>query len=208
MRYFNTLPTVISLDQNNNLFSLKNLVTRAQLLPELSKNPLLFYQYTIQDGDTPESIAYKYYDDQYRYWIILHGNNTMDPQADWPLDSQQFLDYLNDKYSAIATENDMSVVQYVNETIHHYEQWITTTDNTSLTKSLKTVEIDQTTYTNLQETTQTKTWSDQSVTQQIQKVAVSLYDYEFQLNEDKRNINIIQAQYASDMEKTLQNLMS
>ena len=80
MKYFQTLPTVVNVDSNNNLYSLKNIITRGILLPELSRNPMLFYQYTIQDGDTPENIAYKYYNDPYRYWILLYGNNTIDPQ--------------------------------------------------------------------------------------------------------------------------------
>lgn len=218
MKYFQTLPTIINLDSNNTIYTLKNLLARTTLIPELSKNPMFFYKYTIQDGDTPESIAYKYYGDQYRYWLVLIGNDIFDPQFDWPLNSQQFEHYITEKYrndtanSLSVSANTVTTSQvfaYVNSETHHYEQVIISTDNSTAIKSQKTVQIDETTYNDLDVGSETYTFTGgETVTQETQKSVVSLYDYEFNANEEKRQINIIQDRYAKDVEKALAKLMS
>ena len=172
----------------------------------MAKNPLLFYAYSIQDGDTPEIIANKYYGDPFRYWITLFGNpNIMDPQADWPMDSRQFLIYLNDKYGEVSNNN---VLSYVQGTVHHYEKIITTIDGDTGTTAIKTVEVDFNTYTLLMPSTQIQTFSNGStITYTISKNAVSIYDYENDLNESKRNINLINSSYANQVESRYQALM-
>lgn len=79
MLYFDTLPKILMDDQNGNPILLTNLVSRAALIEDLKNNPMLFYKYTIQEGDTPEIVAEKYYGDAYRYWIVLYSNELMDP---------------------------------------------------------------------------------------------------------------------------------
>ena len=61
MKYFNTLPTIINVNDNGSAQVLKNLVVRNNLIDTLSNNPLVFYKYTVQEGDSPEIVAYKYY---------------------------------------------------------------------------------------------------------------------------------------------------
>lgn len=209
MKYFNTLPLVSKLDKNENIYQLTNLVNRVEFLPQLSRNPMLFYQYTIQDGDTPESIAEKYYDDAYRYWIVLLANNIQDPQTDWPLRTEQFQIYLNDKYQSAANTANQNVNEYLVTTVHHYEKQVVSTDNVSATKSVKTIIIDEDTYNTLVPSIQTYSFPDgSSSTVEVKKEAVSIYDYEFTVNEDKRLINLVQSRYISDVEKTFESLMS
>ena len=57
MRYFNSLPNLITTDNKGNLLALKNLLVRTSLLTKLQENPLLFYKYDLQEGDTPEIVA-------------------------------------------------------------------------------------------------------------------------------------------------------
>ena len=91
MLYFDTLPKIITPDQNGQPILLTNIMVRAKLLEELENNPMLFYQYSIQDGDTPEIIADKYYNDSYRYWIILYSNKVGDKHS--PHKAQIFYKY-------------------------------------------------------------------------------------------------------------------
>ena len=92
MQYFDTLPKIIKTDATGNSLLMTNLMARASVIPSLLQNPAVFYQYDIQDGDTPEIVAYKYYGDVYRYWMIFYCNQIIDPQWDWPLNNQQFND--------------------------------------------------------------------------------------------------------------------
>lgn len=207
MKYFNSLPFIANKDSNGNYYYLKNILIRTKLVSQLSRNPMLFYKYSIQESDTPESIAFKYYGDQYRYWLIFMANEIMDPQWDWPLTSQQFLKFLKDKYTTDAggVEN---VLSYTQGTTHHYEKLITTVDNTTQTTAVKTVIVDQETYNLIQPNTQTKSFSDGStVKYTTSKNAVSIYDYENDLNESKREINLINSAYVSDLENQYEKLV-
>ena len=208
MEYFSSLPFLTTSDGNGNAIILRNLLIRTGLIPQLAKNPLLFYQYEIRDGDTPEIVADKYYGSPFRYWITLYGNpNIMDPQSDWPLSQQQFALYLNDKYAddAGGVEN---VLSYALGTIHHYEKVITSIDNTSKTTATKAIEVDEDTYNSIALSNTTSTFPDgSSITYSVDKKAVSIYDYEDQLNESKRNINLINAKYTSQLETQYQSLV-
>ena len=124
MKYFNSLPYLANQDSNGNYYYLKNILIRTKLVSQLSRNPMLFYKYSVQDSDTPESIAFKYYGDQYRYWLIFIANEIMDPQWDWPLTNQQFDFYIKDKYAADAG-GENNVLSYTLGTVHHYEKTIT-----------------------------------------------------------------------------------
>lgn len=183
-------------------------MSRAELIPDLQKNIELFYGYSIQEGDTPESVAYKYYGDQYRYWIVLYCNGILDPQWQWPLTNQQFDIYLKNKYSSVAEGSGKTVLEYLQTTIHHYEKLIITTDSNTSYQTTKNVTIDEETYTNLIEKSEQVTVGGVLTTYVISKKLVTLFDYESELNESKRNIKLIKASYAEMMERQLEAVMT
>jgi hypothetical protein len=208
MKYFNSLPFITTSDNKGNAVVLRNLLVRTSLIPQLAKNPLLVYNYDIQDGETPEMIANKYYGNSYRYWITLYSNpQMMDPQSDWPLSTQQFLIYLNDKYATDAN-GVANVLSYALGTVHHYEKVITSIDDSTGTTAIKTIDVDLATYNSITPYSNTSTFSDgTSVTYTISTNAVSIYDYENQLNESKRSISLINASYTTQLETQYQSLV-
>jgi hypothetical protein len=218
MKYFDTLPSIITTDYNNNLIVLKNLLARAVLLPQVQNNPLVLYTYAVQDGDTPETVAYKYYGSVDRYWIVLHGNQSLDPQWDWPLTSQQFQKYIVKKYRqdtanslsiSVSSTNDSQVFSYTLGTVHHYEKTITTRDNVTQTQAVKTITIDKDTYDSTTITERTANFFDGSSSiQSTTKDIVSIYNHENNLNEAKRNIKLINSSFAGSLELQLKSLMS
>lgn len=208
MKYFETLPLVVSVDQNNNQYALKNLVVRGELVDKLKNNVNLFYNYSVQDGDTPEIVAHKYYGDQNRYWMVLMANNIFDPQWNWPLKSNEFTDYINDKYSAAAAESNLDVLSYTTSTVHHYEKLVTTLDSETLYQTVKNITIDEETYNSIIEKNVIQTLPNGStVSYSVSKKPVYIYDYEVAQNETKRNIKLIKSQYAADMERQLKKIM-
>ncbi len=210
MKYFDTLPKIYIDDYNGNYILATNLLARSELIPSLLKNPLLFYAYDIQEGDTPDSIANKYYGDPYRYWMIFFANQIIDPQWDWPMTSQQFGDYLVDKYSAYALSVDVGVVTgYCTATIYGYTKTISTVDGLSGVTTTNTYNIDLPTYQSLLTSVNTQYFPDGNyVTQIVTKTPLSIYDYETQQNEAKRSINLINNQYVSLIESQFKSLMS
>jgi hypothetical protein len=143
-------------------------------------------------------VAYKYYGDSYRYWVVLFANQITDPQWDWPLNSNDFDAYITNKYPSF---NPYS-------TVHHYEKIVTQYDATTQTTTTKNIIIDQTTYNSLVTNTNTYTLPTGSVTITISKAAVSYYDYELNLNESKRSIKILNSGYVEQLEKQFTDLMA
>ena len=208
MEYFSSLPFLTTTDGNGNSIVLRNLLVRTGLIPQLAKNPLLMYRYAVQDGDTPEIVANKYYGSPFRYWITMYGNpQMMDPQSDWPLSTKNFTIYLQDKY-ATSANGTANVLSYTLGTVHHYEKVITTIDDTTKTTAIKVVEVDQDTYNSIIPLTTTSTFPDgSSITYMVEPNAVSIYTYEDQVNESKRNISLINSQYTTQIETQYQSLV-
>jgi len=208
MLYFDTFPLVIASDYKKNAILLTNLMARVEIIPSLLRNPLLFYSYDLKESDRPDIIAHKYYDDSNKYWMVLYANKIIDPLYDWPLTSQQFDAYLKNKYSQ-AAGGDAYVLTYTTSTVQEYRKTITTYDSTSLETTTKTVVVDLTTYNSITAASTTKTFSSgASVTRTISKSAVSIYDYEIELNEAKQNIKLINSSYSNQLENDLKTLMA
>lgn len=198
MKYFATLPKVVYTDTMGTSKVMTNLMARASLKSTLLDNPVIYYQYDIQDGDTPEIIAHKYYGDVYRYWIVLYVNQILDPQWGWPVESNAFDRYISDKYPSINVYN----------TPHHYEKVLTQTDSGTNTVTKNTLVIDEYTYNNLPDSTSSASFPTGTVTISTTKKVVSLYDYELNLNESKRSIKILNSNYVNQLETELTDLMA
>ena len=90
------------------LRSVKNLLRRVGIRAKVKSNTMLYDTYDVKNGETPESIAFKLYDDAELHWVVMLVNNITDRFHDWPLSEAQFLNFVNDKYSNPNA-------------IHHYE---------------------------------------------------------------------------------------
>ena len=205
MQYFDTLPKIIHTNDNGVSTIMTNLMARVSIMPEILKNPMVYYKYDIQDGDTPEIVAHKYYDDSYRYWIVLFANKMLDPQWDWPLNSLQFNEYVNDKYG--NTLNNL----------HHYEKVITKTtrgtdDDQTVTEkfTISGEEFVGLLYSHPFGIDPVRTFPLPIgfVDITIQPTPITNYEYEMNLNESKRNISILNSKYVDQLEKEFQDLMS
>jgi hypothetical protein len=197
MKYFNTLPKIITSNYNGGAIVLTNLLARANIVPEALKSPLLYYTYDIQEGDTPEIVAHKYYGDSYRYWIVLFANQMIDPQWDWPLSGSNFNRYITDKYTSFNP----------NSTVHHYEKIVEQTDMSTNTITKNMIVISQTSYNSLVSGTSTYTLPTGVVSVTTTGRAVNYYTYELELNESKRSIQLLNRNYVNEFESELKRLM-
>lgn len=208
MMYFKTLPKINMTDYKGSAVLMTNLLSRVEIIQSLLNNPLLFYTYDIQEGDTPEIVADKYYGDSYRYWLVLFSNQIFDPQWDWPLTTRQFGDYLFSKYKESESDVYAEVIAATKQNIKEYRKIITTIDSDTLEQTTNTIVIDSSTYTTGINSTTTQSFPNGStVTQTIDYRIISIYDYELEENETKRNINLIDSKYATQVEAQLQTIM-
>jgi hypothetical protein len=198
MQYFDTLPKIVQTDNVGISRVFTNIMARASIIPDVLKNPLVYYSYDIQEGDTPEIVAYKYYGDSYRYWIVLFANELLDPQWSWPMDSTVFEAYMAEKYPSGNTTT----------TVYSYEKTLKQTDNDTNTVTINTIDINEDEYDTLLTNTRTYTIGNSTVTVETTKRIVSIYDYELELNESKRKINILNSIYVDQLETQFKSLMS
>ena len=196
-------------DENGNYIILTNLLARATLIEGLQDNPMLFYKYTIQDGDTPEIVADKYYGDSYRYWIVLYSNQILDPVWQWPMQYNQFLDYLDSKYAEEAAAANVTPYIYTQQTVYEYQKIIKTKDDNTDNEKINIVSVTQSEYANIiSSVTTVSIPSGGSCTITIDKTIKYVYDYEYDLNESRREIKLLDSFYAVQMEEQLYSLMS
>ena len=172
--YFSYFPKIDSdLLQTGNTVKLTNVLKRFSFTTDVKKRTEVFYEYNVQAGDRPDTIAEKYYGDADLAWVVTLFNNIDNPITDWALFNQDFDAYIKGKYGSIPNAQS---------TIHEYRQILREAevkyDGTRISK--KYVVIDESTYNGL----------DESV-----KESISKYDYEIELNEEKRQINLIDKRY-------------
>ncbi len=98
-KFFSYYPKTFYISNNSTTGtdSVTNIISRFKFEESLKQNSTAFYPYQIQDGDTPEIIAHKYYNDPERHWIVLLFNDIVDPQFDWPLNQNSIIEYINKK---------------------------------------------------------------------------------------------------------------
>ena len=108
-QYFNKYPKIYyDAAGHGNYKLVTNLLRRVQIKGGLKESGALFDMYDVGGEETPESVSEQFYGDQKYYWIILLFNNVKDRFYDWPLSSEKFETYINDKYADVNA-------------VHHYE---------------------------------------------------------------------------------------
>ena len=107
--YFNAIPKIQYDSMNTgNPKIVTNLLRRVAVRAKVRTNTLLFDTYDVIEGETPEIIAHKLYDDPELHWIVLLVNDVTDRYHQWPMNYSQFYQYIADKYDNI-------------DGVHHYE---------------------------------------------------------------------------------------
>ena len=107
--YFKSFPfTFYTLDNTTTVQVVTNITNRTNITDKVKQNLSLFDEYDIKDGETPELLADKFYNNPELHWLILHYNDIIDPRFDWPLDTNNLSRYTAGKYANVTG-------------IHHYE---------------------------------------------------------------------------------------
>ncbi len=224
MKYFESFPqTTFSLNTQSSLSNIQlvtNILARSTFLREIANNTSIAYEYNVKESDTAEIIAHKVYGDAYRGWIILLFNNIINPFYDWPLKSDALDNYIAKKYG-----QDIDTAR---ATIHHYEKETTKKsiynglliDEEVTTQIISEYQLNYTTGqitptalptvadTSVAVSSETVTYPTYTLTIDIVNKAVSNYTYEFNENEKRRKIKILDEKFVQRVEDEFRNLMS
>ena len=184
---FDGWPTVsYDLKKNGKPLELTNITLRFKINELLLDKSAIMYQYDVQNGERPDIIAYKYYDDADLDWVILLTNNIIDPQFEWPFDDQSFERYMRGKYGSLEAAK---------QTHHLYEKILKEQqvyfDGTIIPE--KTVVVDKETY---------------DLTSPTSRRAIDKYTYELELNEARSRIKILDKRYIQGLLTTYRDVIS
>ena len=106
--YFSGINNVaIDVDGSGNVDILKNLTARAKVSDELLNSGGFYQTITVQDGERPDILSKRLYNNETFHWTFL----LLNPQIkniwdDWPMSSAQLLDYVTNKYQYLAADTD------------------------------------------------------------------------------------------------------
>jgi hypothetical protein len=199
-KYFNFFPQTLYTSDSSNVDVVKNLTARFSFEESFKTNTATSYEYNVQDSDTPEIIADKFYGDSERHWIILMFNDITDPQFDWPMDYRTLISFIDNKYSASANVNQSGSNWAKAHTQAYYKVETRTTISTN-TITVKKIEVDANTYANVAISSSNVTLADgYIITIAVSKDTQSYYDYEMELNESKRKIKLLKQEFVTGVE--------
>ena len=113
--YFDSFPVIVYDSVGNGTYKdVTNILRRVAMRSKIKQNTLIYDTYDVKEGETPEIIAHKLYGDSELHWVILLINDISDRYHQWPMNTPQFLAFINDKYvNADGTSNV--------DGVHHYE---------------------------------------------------------------------------------------
>jgi hypothetical protein len=94
--YFKKFPVI-----NYNNSAAVDLTKRIVFLDNILKNPYLFYPYELQSSERADQFSYRYYNDQYKSWIVYLGNQIVDPYYEWYMDYNTFNQFIFTKYGNV-----------------------------------------------------------------------------------------------------------
>jgi hypothetical protein len=194
IRYFENFPRI-------NYFNVvaPNITLRAAFLERLKLESLVYFPYTIEDGETADAIASWYYDKPEYDWLIYLANNIIDPHTQWPKSTQQFEAYIAKKYgSVVAARSEILFyrrnpdVSYVSVDGSTFSPTANSNMNIVLSNTDLRITVD----------------SFADVEDPLNYSAVYAYDHELELNEEKRNINLIDNKLKALVATELGNLLN
>ena len=213
MSYFRELPDILY--QSNLLHKvssqeyvlIKNIFRRVKIQDWIQENTNFFNRYTIRDGERPDTLAEKLYGSPDRDWIVILTAGITNIRNDWPLSNYDLYRYVENKYG--TTLND----------VHHYET-IEVRDNRDRLILPAGQKVAQNftipTPFNASATNyyigirpQSSNIDYRSVNSNINPVTgVSNYEYETQLNESKRQIEVMKPIYLQQFLNDMRELMN
>jgi hypothetical protein len=213
-KYFNYFPKTIYFSDRDqtSLDTVTNLTFKFKFNDTFKENSIVYYDYIVPEGETPEILAEKFYNSSERHWIILMLNDIVNPLTDWPMSSHSLNRYIDTKYSsnnyADTTNTSISGLSWSESNIkeHFVKERKTLVTTNKFTE--KTTIITSEDYANTSPST-SNNYTLGDGTQIVitnTKGTRNYYDYEIEKNEEKRKIKLLKIEFVPLLEKEFRDL--
>lgn len=170
----------------------KNLFKKVNIRSDIFEDLTYFTRYIIIGDERPDEVAFNVYEDENLDWLVLAANNIVNVQTEWPTPQAQFDTSMLKKYGGY---------EELYAGIHHYETVeLKNSDDVTILKAGLTVPENFTLeyYDSLEERMTIAT----DIT-----VPVTNYEYEERLENEKRNIYVLNVDYIHLITDELQEIM-
>ena len=165
----------------------KNIFKRAILRDDIFNEVTDFTKYSVQGDERPDQVAFDFYRDSALDWVILTTNNIVHVRDEWPMGNQDFLTYINAKYTSEQLSN-----------IHHYETKLIRDSNGKLIQPEGLTVPANHSITFL---------DNGSLRTESQLTSFTYFDHESNLNDKKREISILRPGYLSVFLENFEEIM-
>lgn len=189
--YFSNLPNLsyaVSVNKAGKTddILIKDYFRLLRIRKDIKRTDTLYVNYVIQDGERPDQISFKEYGEEQFYWIILQVNDIVDYNNQWPLSYNELDKFILKKYGG----------KEKSEEIHHYETR-EEYNSAGLLMLPGGMIVDENFTSEYQ--------YDDTTRRVSYPVAVTNYQYESQLNNEKSQIQIIDKKYIWDIQRDSRN---
>jgi len=170
--------------------TVKNIFMRGKLREDIFQDASVFTKYKVKGNDRPDNVAFEVYGDANLDWLVLTCNNIINVYNEWPMTQFDFENYLLEKYATYDKINE----------IHHYE---TTEVKNSLGSVITSAGLQ------VDSDFSVSFYDDQieGMTTVFPVVSVTNYEYEENLQDDRRNIFILKSRFLSIVKDDLEEMM-
>lgn len=231
-RFFENFPEIqYELSDGKRVF-IKDFFRKSRIEQEAVKSIINYTKYEIQDGERPDVVATKLYNNPDLHWTFFLVND-IDNYYDWHMDNLTFEKYMNKKYKGYY-----AIASQTSDIITSSSKFLTGEKITSTSATGRIIEVDPTHNRIAIDTDgfqagelitgaiSGKTFTPTSIIPHVQGVyhyknadgivrnaprngfsAVSIYDYEYEENEARRLINIIQPGIINDVVRRFEKVM-
>jgi len=190
MNYFKFFPKTFNSRDGfaNDIKFVTNIMSRFNILRSVLNNTTAFHSVTLHQGDRPDTVAHKYYGSSDYTWLVLLSNQYIDSKWEWPLDDDEFENLIKTKYGSLADARTR-IVRYEKKVNGRFYQ----VDSTDFLSGYTSISEEGFVFD-----------AENNLSSDFR--AITAYKDEFDRNEKKREIQLIDRALLSHLEKELRNV--
>ena len=196
--YFNKLPNFEYVSRLPNAkigdyVTVKNFFKRGALEEDILDNLSFHTKYKIIGDDRPDNVAYNFYGNSELDWLVLTCNNIVNIQTEWPLLQNDFDRFLLDKYGSYEALNNTH--HYKTQEIKNSKDVVIVPGGVQCSSDYSVTYYDY------------NTGQEKIVLSRDCTTAVTNYEYEAEIEDEKRNIFLLEPRYLNVIRNDLDAAM-
>ena len=188
MSYFSKFPLTMRKDGK----MVVDITRKAKL--KVSNTATAYLPYTVKERERPEDVAYYYYDDPELAWLVLSVNDIIDPYTQWPKDQDSLNSYIIKQYESESGTTGRAVLNW--------------SKNASITTNIKWYQSKYNNDVRISHKTYSASPQPDPAFNANEWEPIRIYDYEFQLNEERRQIALFNRAHLGEISNLLEKKLN